>query len=94
MKQKLTTPCKSVLNIISPNLVGIERTEVQTLTVLNSPSLKRSQGSRLQMNTIVKSGILDRRFCFHEGSPIPDPPELTPYLSRRGRTRGELLHAN
>ena len=46
------------------------------------------------MNTIVKSGILDRRFCFHEGSPIPDPPELTPYLSRRGSARGELLHAN
>ena len=58
--------------------MGIERTEVQTLTVLNSPSLKRSQGSRLQMNTIVKSGILDRIFCFHEGSPIRDPPELTP----------------
>ena len=58
--------------------MGIERTEVQTLTVLNSPSLKRSQGSRLQMNTIVKSGILDRIFCFQEGSPIRDPPELTP----------------
>lgn len=74
--------------------MGIERTEVQTLTVLNSPSLKRSQGSRLQMNNIVKSGILDRIFCFHEGSPIRDPPELTPYLSRTGRAREELLHAN